>query len=83
MLAPEGASSHPTSCCLDYVPEGDNNEENYNRTASGLPCRKLRARRQYNPQSSIPSSQWVSNKYASVAEFLLDSTLDGTFSMDS
>ena len=57
--------------------------DNDNVTASGQPRRNLRSLTQYNPQSNVPSSQWVSYQHASVAEFFLDSALDGTFSMDS
>ena len=57
--------------------------DNDNVNASGQPHRNLRAPLQYNPQYNVPASQWVSNKHASVANFFLESAMNGTFSMDS
>ena len=57
--------------------------DNDNGTESGQPCHNRRALTQYNPQSNVPDSQWVSNQHALVAKLVLDSDLDGTFSMDS
>ena len=57
--------------------------DNDNGTESGQPRHNRRALTQYNPQSNVPDSQWVSNQHALVAKFVLDSDLDGTFSMDS
>ena len=57
--------------------------DNDNGTVPGRPRRNRRALTQYNPQYNVPVSQWVFNQHASVAEFVLDSALDGTFSMDS
>ena len=57
--------------------------DNDNGTASGRPCRNRRAPTQYNPQYNVPASQWVSNKQAAVAKYVLDSALGGIFSMDS
>ena len=72
-----------SSCCLDSVPEVDNNVDNYNRTASDRPRRNLRAPTKYNPQYNVPTSQWVSGQHASVAKLVLDSALGSIFSMDS
>ena len=72
----------PPSCCIDSVPEGENNVDNDNGTASGQPCHNIRAPTQYNPQSNVPFGQWVTNQQASVSKFFLYSALDGTFSMD-
>ena len=82
-LAPEGASSRPPSCPIDSVPEGDNNVDNDNGTASSRPHCKLRSPTYYNLQSNVSAIQWVSNKQASVAKLVLDSSVDDTFSMDS
>ena len=83
LSVPEGYSSCPPSCRLDSVPEGDKNVDNNNGNASGLPHRNHRAPTQYNYQYNVPASQWMSDQHASVSEFVLDSTLYGTFSMDS
>ena len=56
-LAPEGASSRPSVCRLDSVPEGDNNVDIDNGTASGRPHHNCRALMQYNPQSNVPANQ--------------------------
>ena len=82
-LATEVASSCQPSQCLDSVPDGDNNVDNNNGTASGRPRRNRRVLTQYNPQYNIHASQWVSNQQALVVKFFLDYALDGTFIMDS
>ena len=81
--APEGSSSLPPSHRLDSIPEGDNNVNNNNGTASGWPCCNRRALTQYNPQYNVPTIQWVSDKQAFVAELFLKSNLGGTFIIDS
>ena len=82
-MAPEGDSSRSPSCRLGSVLEGDNNVDNDNETASGQPCRNRRDLTKYNPQSNVPASQWVSDQQATVSKFVLDSAMDGRFSMDS
>ena len=51
-------------------------------TASGQPRCNRKSPTQYNHQSNVPSSQWVSDQHASVAKSVLEYALDGTFSMD-
>ena len=57
--------------------------DNDNGNASSQTCRNRRAPTQYKLQYNIPASQWVSYQHTSVAKFVLDSALYGTFSMDS
>ena len=83
LSSPEGISSLPPSRNIDSVPEGDNNVDNDNGTASGQPRRNCRAPTKYNYKTNSPVSQWVKYQHASVAKFVLDSSIYGTFSMDS
>ena len=81
--SPEGYYSLSPSRRLDSVPEGYNNVDNDNGTALGRPRRNRRSPAQYNTQYNVPTSKGVSDQQDSVAEFVLDSTLYGTFSMGS
>ena len=82
-MDPEGAFSLSPSHNLDSFPEGYNNVDKDKGTPTVQRHRNRRDLTQYNPQFNVPVVQWVSDQHASVARFVLDSALDGTFSMDS